>query len=80
MTIHFSMPLSLSSSPPPWGRGTGLARWWGRLSIDAGSLRCCHRQAGHPCPTPLPVAKSSGLAIRIRFPPTRLRLNEAPSG
>ena len=29
MTHHFSMPLSLFSSPPPWGRGTGLARWWG---------------------------------------------------
>ena len=71
MIYHFSMPLSLFSVRPLGGGGPGLPGGGGCLSIDAGCFRCCHRQAGHPCPTPLPVAKIFGLAIRIRFPPTR---------
>ncbi len=79
MMDHFSMPLFYFQSAP-LRAGDRACPVVGVLSIDAGCLRCCHRQAGHPCPTPLSVAKIFGLAIRIRFPPTRWRLNEAPSG
>ena len=79
MIHHFSMPLFYFQSAP-LGAGDRACPVVGVLSSNAGCLRYCHRQAGHPCPTPLPVTKIFGLAIRIRFPPTRWRLNEAPSG